>query len=665
MRYTFLFLFFLVYINGQERYPAGLSTPLIWIKGEGDKVINSNAAFTFNEEHKGFSWKLTPEQAEKYSLFIVYKNTDSKEQILWNLSENKKQKIIATTQRINDYTASQHRIYPQKLTREKVQIHYYQHYKKLSSSERTESKARENILSVGNKENTTSFGEQEDFSLSIGNRLEGFPPITLTGDIAEILVYDRVLSTIEMQQVASYLAIKYGISLHQFQFRNYYNSEGNKIWDYHQHKAFNQNITAIGIDTNGNLSQFKSQNSNDEQVILMEILSKKISEIPENYFVFWSDNGGGLSIKKQKEGNPKGIGRVWQLDLPKNMEIPLKWYFNPNSLEKPSTEKSQEQEVNIKEPKPYYWLISDISGRGDFRPENTTYTKLIGIEHNQVTAIEDILSTLYQKADRQSLTTENLHYTIWQAPEMFAHLDIEQGKCQSSQEGKVYFNIIGGKAPYQIKLRNFEEKNSNWNWKTSESKGENPIHLNSGKYIYTITDAQNNEYSQEIYITDEDAPMPKLNKEYIIKAPIVLDPKKDLPNGNYSFEWYKNEKLISKNSTYLLNEKGDYELRMIDANGCKSSSKFSAYSADNAEINSSIVLYPNPSKDGHFSLMASFPKEVSGGLQIYSAEGRLIKEQYFYNEKQIHYTDYLPMAGVYFITIQTTLGRETKKLIIQ
>lgn len=62
--------------------------------------------------------------------------------------------------------------------------------------------------------------------------------------------------------------------------------------------------------------------------------------------------------------------------------------------------------------------------------------------------------------------------------------------------------------------------------------------------------------------------------------------------------------------------------------------------------------------------MASFPKAVNGSLQIHSAEGRLLKEHRFYNEQQIHFADQISVSGVYFITIQTSLGKETKKLII-
>lgn len=658
MRYTFLLLFFVICISGQERYPAGLSKPLIWIKSEGKEQINLHPAFNFKERNKEFSWKLTPEQAEKYSLFIVYKNSDAQEQILWNLSQDKEQKLVATTQRINDYTASQHRIFPQKLTSEKVKIHYYQHYKKLS--------ANSSQLSAVDSKQPLAISDKP-YILNIGTQLQGFPPVSLGGEIAEIIVYDRVLSPLEMQQVASYLAIKYGVSLHQLQFRNYYNSLGNIIWDYQAHQEFNQNITAIGKDLSGNISQLQSQNSNDEQVIGMRFSLNKDEDIPNNQFVFWSDNGKDLEIKNQKEGQPKGITRIWQLDFSDTIKLPLNWYFNSEVLGNRSqvVESKSEPKSNNEQPTAYYWLVSDRSGNGDFKPESTTYVKLNTIESSKNVEIKDFLSaTRISPFTISDQPTTPIHYTIWQAPELFAHLGIEKGKCQNYEEGKVHFNIIGGQAPYQIRVKKLEEKTADWHWRTSQNKGENPLKLTSGKYLYTITDAQNKVYSQEIFLTDEDAPNPQLNQEYLIKTPIVLDPKKDLPKDNYSFEWYKDNELISQNPSYLLSEKGDYELRIISSNGCKSTSKFKAFVSDKEEIKTQIVLYPNPSKDGHFSVMASFPKAVNGSLQIHSAEGRLIKEHRFYNEQQIHFADQISVSGVYFITTQTNLGKETKKLIV-
>ncbi|TEB41444.1 T9SS C-terminal target domain-containing protein, partial [Flavobacterium circumlabens] len=142
-------------------------------------------------------------------------------------------------------------------------------------------------------------------SLTIGQKtkFEKLPPEEFKGNISEILVYNRVLSGKETQKVASYLGIKYGISLSQYDFKNYLNSQGETIWDIDQHKGFDSSITGIGRDDTSGLLQPKSSNMIDEGLLTMELKSKS-NIIPNNYFVFWSDNGKNLLVKKQEQGEP-------------------------------------------------------------------------------------------------------------------------------------------------------------------------------------------------------------------------------------------------------------------------------------------------------------------------------------------------------------------------
>lgn len=190
------------------------------------------------------------------------------------------------------------------------------------------------------------------------------------------------------------------------------------------------------------------------------------------------------------------------------------------------------------------------------------------------------------------------------------------------------------------------------------------MHLPSGKYAYSITDAENHQYKGEVYISDEDAPLPDLNQEYLIKTPILLNPNRALPQEHYHYEWYQDGVLVSQNPTYLLHQSGNYELRLRNTSGCQSVTAFKAFTTDVDSVEPKLLVYPNPSKDGNFSVAVSFPKAVSGLLQIYSNEGRLITQQAYHNEVQWLYEGHLSVSGVYFIKIQSSLGTETKKLII-
>jgi hypothetical protein len=78
------------------------------------------------------------------------------------------------------------------------------------------------------------------------------------GDIAEAIVYSRVLGTTQRQQVESYLALKYGITLNAGA-TNYLASDSNLIyWNTTRNAGYTTHITGIGRDSLTSLYQRQS-----------------------------------------------------------------------------------------------------------------------------------------------------------------------------------------------------------------------------------------------------------------------------------------------------------------------------------------------------------------------------------------------------------------------
>ena len=650
-----LLSFYKVY--AQEKYPSGVPTPLYWIKTEKEKgktqikekikgqeihfdkaeglSINGNPVF-YIKERKTISLPLEKSAAEHYSLFVVYKGEKNEgEYPLWSLLNTSaaQYKLVATNRRFADMEKTLYSSYPQGNNRDKVKIHYYQHYKNLES-----------------KENNT-LNESSQYELHLAGKIAHLPLEEFSGYIGEILLYDRVLSPMEMQQVASYLSIKYGVSLSQTEYKNYYNSRGEKIWDYTEHKEFNQNITAVGKDKEGEISQMASRNSNDEQMITVGLTAKNDKEIPDGYFVFWSDNGKELELKKQKEGQPRGLSRVWLMDYHKHSDVELHWKADPRVL----PPLSSDEEAKYSEKNDYYWLVTDSSKERLFHPASTKYHKLGKVSSQK----PFIFNNWEDSANGQTA------YSIWMAPEMFSHLDIEASKCRESLSGKVRFNIVGGQAPYHVTLHREETPSYQQSMNlSSEELNQKALHLSSGKYLYNISDAYGRTYKDSFYLSDGDAPLPNLNSEYIIaKKPLLLSPEESLPKGSYAYQWYQNGRLVSENKNYLLSQAGDYELRIKNEYGCKSVSKFKTY-VEHEIADSQILLYPNPAPGGKFTLQAAFPKTTSGQVSIYTIEGRLVQSQNFYNLSQYEYHGDIGVSGVYIIHIRTLLGESSLKLIV-
>jgi hypothetical protein len=94
------------------------------------------------------------------------------------------------------------------------------------------------------------------------------------GQIAETIIYSRQLDNTERQKVASYLAIKYGITLSH----NYVDPGGVIQWDSTANYGYGFNITGIGRDDCNGLHQRQSKSINTAQALItlgngMEIAS--------------------------------------------------------------------------------------------------------------------------------------------------------------------------------------------------------------------------------------------------------------------------------------------------------------------------------------------------------------------------------------------------------
>ncbi len=107
----------------------------------------------------------------------------------------------------------------------------------------------------------------------------------LTGNIAEIIVYDRELNSFEIQKVETYLAIKYGITLgyndenyvatdspqttafpYSGTSDDYIASNGSPLWIGSANAGYGYNVFGIARDDNSTLHQIKSHSSNVQRI---------------------------------------------------------------------------------------------------------------------------------------------------------------------------------------------------------------------------------------------------------------------------------------------------------------------------------------------------------------------------------------------------------------
>jgi hypothetical protein len=103
----------------------------------------------------------------------------------------------------------------------------------------------------------------------IGNTTAGAGQESWDGDISEVIIYSSLLSAAQTQQVESYLALKYGITLDQATATNYLAGDGSVVWNAATNSGYKSDITGIGRDDLAGLYQKQSKSVNSTALVTM------------------------------------------------------------------------------------------------------------------------------------------------------------------------------------------------------------------------------------------------------------------------------------------------------------------------------------------------------------------------------------------------------------
>ncbi|NND52345.1 MAG: LamG domain-containing protein, partial [Flavobacteriaceae bacterium] len=123
------------------------------------------------------------------------------------------------------------------------------------------------------------------------------------GGIAELIVYNQILTTTERVQIESYLALKYGFTLGtNGTSQDYLDSDGSVIWDQSENLGFNYNVTGLGRDDNSELDQKQSKtiNATDDITIGIKTLAttndgNTAEFFADKTFLIWGNDNGAIT----------------------------------------------------------------------------------------------------------------------------------------------------------------------------------------------------------------------------------------------------------------------------------------------------------------------------------------------------------------------------------
>ncbi len=110
-------------------------------------------------------------------------------------------------------------------------------------------------------------------------------------NVGEVIIYPSELTVAGRNQVESYLAIKYGITLDQTSPTNYTLSNGSTIWDAATAGSWKYTIAGIARDDTSTLSQLRSQSVTNTG----DIIVSKSSIGTNRMALLWANDNAQIS----------------------------------------------------------------------------------------------------------------------------------------------------------------------------------------------------------------------------------------------------------------------------------------------------------------------------------------------------------------------------------
>ena len=378
------------------------------------------------------------------------------------------------------------------------------------------------------------------------------------GSIAEILIYDKVLNSVNRQIIESSLAVEYGITLTNE--KNYLSSLGKVIYDVQTNKDFAYRIAGIGRDDSLKLYQKQSHSTQKSFLVTMGLRQIAPSNkdnnafLNDNTFLIWGDNNLDIDTFQDNQSS-------LQLPLMKRQ-----WKIQATGESIPELETTlrlnlSDIKLNNVNPKDELLLAIDNSGEGSFLPENTRYFAPSSVNND-------------------TLVFERIHWDIDKSgSDVFSfglHSPLEISLSESKPPGYDFSNddvlkyeVNGGVPPFHYKLVASDSVKTEWE-STDNVFTQNLIeHLGAGNYTLKVTDAfgaqkeagyklisplsiavnsgGNTQFKQEDNFMPTFSVYPNLSKDGNYNLSVKLKEKQDITIRVYNMDG----RLIS-----VLNEKG-------------------------------------------------------------------------------------------------------------
>jgi len=587
--------------------------------------FNFNPALFFNGIQTPFSLPLGHRDLSKMTICTVLHPADSlTEKSIWFFEKNAATNLLFTTHRIADLKESLFMNFLDGPPRDDPFVNVYDRF------------------------------DQRDSIPAMQNLVIGAKPASLDAPInaykglmAELIIYDRVLSPGERQRVETYLALKYGIALSPSNTACYVNSTGKTILHGQKSGKFHHRITGIGRDDGSNLYQKQSSSSYEPGLLVVGASqittsnSDNTSVLSDNSYLIWADNDDRLDFAPKTQGRPQFIARKWLMTRYGAMQnTPTMLHFDTRKMMSAPLKKGE-----------IWWLAVDRSGTGKFEAQDVEYYPQFEAGLDGKVVFKDI----YWDTDGSATDW----FALGTAPAMMGKAWVEQPTCVPFENGILLVGAEGGKPPYSITVKSNAD-NFSWQGISYTSELISIPEIPAGDYQLNIKDDAGHVFYDSIYVESSDAPVSNLAPNYLLLPgkPLLLDAAVGIIVNDLDFQWIGPEGFFAASSKINITAPGTYQL-IIGRDGCTSRRNIivNAWEADNfVETN----LFPNPAKDGRFEVMIRLHRNAPVNMVITDAGGRIINAQTLQDRDYYKHPVKLSVsAGIYFVSISS---EQTKKV---
>jgi hypothetical protein len=628
-------------VPAQIAYPGGVKNAVIWYSADTThttaikpglrscipadttfltfdhatfSTLNFHPALQLDGRHV-LSLNLGNTELRSATFFTVYQVTDTaNENSIWYTTQNNRTGLVLTTDRMADLPLYRYMNFHD-VIRQQPKVNVYVQYKEKDSF----------VISPQ--------------SLNIGGQpvTPRVPVANFNGLIPELIIYDRALNSTERLQIASWLALKYGITLTE-PGATYLNSAGDAIWKGYDYPQWHHNIAGIGRDDATGLHQSKATSSNTPGLLTIATNASLIDQS----FLLWGDNGKPLIPAPKTPGQPGMLQRTWLMKPYGSQTYTTSLQIDTKSVDAPLPVQ------------PVFWLVIDPSGKGNF---NTAGTEFISMDALDKQGIATFTNVTWDK--------DGSGKDIWglmAAQDLLLQTIIDQPACTQQSTGRLQTRILGGKAPFQLTLQSTSGVIDSRRLPNNQS----PIQytqLTTGKYFLTVIDANLHRYTDSFYINHTDLPLPALQAgQYTLPAgsTLTLNAGTGLPS-ELSWEWKGPDNFQSFSPQARITNPGVYTIR-CGKGGCYNQQDITVKAIPNNRLYD-VTIFPNPST-GRFAARVTLDEPAPVTMLVYAPDGQLITTQKGDHRSNYLFIAELKTAGAYELVLTSGLSKTSKRLVI-